>query len=139
MCVANELVETQFFFHIPVAGFGLAFGLNDAPTIVPPAVIVVGGIRSQPFRRRGGVVRVGAHGSEYEQLSANGDLVVEDGFLCVGLAGQDENGTDLQRFHPVDRAGARSSGEPILIFRQQLPNRGEMFRLLRFEIEIQRD
>ena len=84
-------------------------------------------------------MRVGAHGPENEQLSAFGDLVVEDSFLLFGLAGQDENGTDLQRFHPVDGAGAWSSGEPILILRQQLPNRGEMFRLLRFEIEIQRD
>src|SRR5438046_9813569 len=70
MRVANELAETRFFFHSPVTCFGLAFGLNDAPTIVPPAVIVVGGIRRQPSRRRGGVMRVGGPGSEYEPVSA---------------------------------------------------------------------
>src|SRR5205823_13130921 len=103
--VANELAETRFFFHSPVTCFGLAFGLNDAPTIVPPAVIVVGGIRRQPFRRRGGVMRVGPHGSEYEQLSAFGDLVVEHGFLRVGIARMDYNGTVFQRFIHVYGTG----------------------------------
>src|SRR5438045_9389268 len=115
MCVANEPAETRFFFHSPVACFGLAFGLNDAPTIVPPAVIVVGGIRRQPFRWRGGVMRVGAHGPENEQLSAFGDLVVEDSFLLFGLARQDENGADLRRFHPGDVPSPRSSSQPLLI------------------------
>ena len=34
-------------------------------------------------------MRVSAHGPENEQLSAFGDLVVEDGFLRVGLARQE--------------------------------------------------
>src|SRR5262249_38324332 len=44
MSVPNESFKTNFLLSRPFAGRGLTFGLHDAPAVVPPAVVVVGGI-----------------------------------------------------------------------------------------------
>src|SRR5205823_13598462 len=130
MGVTNKLFQARFFLRSPIARLWLALRFDDVPTVVPPAMIIVGRIRRQHFGRRGGVFRIGAHGSEYQELSAFGDLIVEDGFLRVGLACQDKNWTNLESFRLVDGAGAGSSGEPVVILRQELPNCGEMLGFL---------
>src|SRR5437667_77547 len=106
MGVTNKLFQARFFLRSPIARLWLALRFDDVPTVVPPAMIIVGRIRRQHFGRRGGVFRIGAHGSEYQELSAFGDLIVEDGFLRVGLACQDKNWTNLESFHLVDGTGA---------------------------------
>src|SRR5437660_12648690 len=130
MGVTNKLFQARFFLRSPIARLWLALRFDDVPTVVPPAMIIVGRIRRQHFGRRGGVFRIGAHGSEYQELSAFGDLIVEDGFLRVGLVCQDKNWTNLESFHLVDGAGAESCAGPVLIFRQSLPILCEIGRVL---------
>src|SRR2546429_7705214 len=57
MGVTNKLFQARFFLRSPIARLWLALRFDDVPTVVPPAMIIVGRIRRQHFGRRGGVFR----------------------------------------------------------------------------------
>jgi len=137
--VADEHVEAGFFFGGPVASVGLPGGFDDVPTVVPPAVVVVGGIGREGFRRSGRILGIRTDGAEEEQTPADGNLIVEDGFLRVGFAGENEDGADIEGLEIADVGGARRGGEPVLVFGKQLPDGGEMLGLFGFEVEIESD
>src|SRR5437667_9722983 len=96
MGVTNKLFQARFFLRSPIARLWLALRFDDVPTVVPPAMITVGRIRRQHFGRRGGVFRIGAHGSDYPESSAFGDLSVAVAIWSVRLAWRDANWTDLE-------------------------------------------
>src|SRR5665213_644419 len=80
----------------PVSSFCLSAFLDNVPRIVPPAAVVVGPFRLQHVRSSHRILCIGMHCAEYEQASANGDLVIEHLLLRVWIAGKNQNWTNVE-------------------------------------------
>lgn len=134
-----ECPEAEGFPGGPFTGMLLAGGLDDAPRVVPPAAVVCGLLGVNHFWRRVVVLVGGVYRSECQDGIVGAELVIEDGLLSIGLAGQDEDGADHERLDHCGVVAFRGFRDPGAVFKEKCAHGGQVLRLVVFEIEVQSD
>jgi hypothetical protein len=129
--VAYEFGQAFFLCFRPGSGIFLACAFDNPPAIVPPAMVVVCGIRGEHLGRSRKILCVGTHGAEKQQTSTDGQPIVEHHFLCVRFSGQHQNRPHIERLQ-VQRIGRFwRAGKPFAIFAERFRDGREMLRFLR--------
>ena len=84
----NQGAKALVFPWSPLAGVGLTRRLDDVPGVIPPAAVVVGFFRADDLGCGLRILVSGVNGAKEKNTISGFELIVKDGLLRVGLAGE---------------------------------------------------